>query len=848
MSQLEAPHALQFITNAFGDELLYEVNRNTFSRLGSNALYGHHFGTSLRAEDTLYLVTGTDSGLLPRWLLQEDLPPGSRYVFVELPELLDAITTQLPDLAKQDRIALVTPDQWSSLSQAFRFQNYAYLDQVRVIHSLGALDAHLPQYHELRYKVEQEVEQFTRSIKLSLGNHAFIRRQIENVADNLVPANALGRDFEGRTAVLLGGGPSLDDILPWVMANRDRLVVITVSRIARQLLTQGLQPDMVASVDPHPVSFDVSKEMLRFGENCLLIHAYHVSPLLLAQWRGHAVYSGARYPWETARNPDNLPTVGPTVSNTALASLVDMGFSQIVLGGVDLCFSREGHTHASGSNERKAGVSLGKVGLQVETNGGWLADTDHAFKLAVSNMGAQAKAAADRGCHIVNPALHAARMPSVEYAPLDQIELPDQPLRFTDYIASHLPSLDLDTRRSALREVKQELARANGRIRAIVTLTKDALACNRGLFGRSKKDADFKYKKRMDKIERKLDRDYKDLTPLVKTYGVSQFLRLSRPDREREWSDEELERFGEQYYHAYQTSAEQLLALIEAAQQRTDSRLAELDAHPAVQALVDQWQADQTPGRLRVWQAINPQAAAAVTDDATAATLQSLDEAFEAILDNQDTRQARQAKEAHGLGLEPVRSKLRVLFDTHDIGELNRLSEQLAGMDEQEAAELQALALGYLAELRDDPDAALGYFNAILEQAADKLASDGEAPQNPRLEDALRRMSYITLTGNDQQNALMVLDVLSAISPSYEPQYADLLRMTGNTAEAVSVYTDYMAKVPHDLGTLLKLGKLYQDIGQTESASWVYRHILEKDPSNSTASHLLDNLGKQITP
>ena len=68
MSQPDAPQAMQFITNGFGDELLYEVNRNTFNRLGANALYAQQYGKSLRQEDTLYVVVGTDSGLLPRWL------------------------------------------------------------------------------------------------------------------------------------------------------------------------------------------------------------------------------------------------------------------------------------------------------------------------------------------------------------------------------------------------------------------------------------------------------------------------------------------------------------------------------------------------------------------------------------------------------------------------------------------------------------------------------------------------------------------------------------------------------------------------------------------------------------
>jgi len=837
---------MQFITNSFGDESLYEVNRNTFNRLGASALYAQQYGQSLRREDTLYVVVGTDSGLLPRWLLKEDLAAGSRYIFVELPSLIDSVRAQLPELANIERVTLVTPDEWTALAQEFRFQDYAYIDRMKVEHSIGALDAYVGEYHALRHAVDQEVERFNRGIQLSMGNQAFMRRQIENLAENLVTAKHLLNSCAGQTAVLIGGGPSLDELLPWIKANRDRLTVIAVSRVARQLLAADLQPDIVASVDPHAISFDVSKEMLRFNDDCLLVNAFHITPLLLAQWPGRAVYRGKHYPWHSKLNEDNLATVGPTVANTALATAVEMGFSQLILAGVDLCFSREGYTHASGSNERKAGTSLGNVGLQVETNGGWRADTTHAFRDAVVSMGAQAEQAKTQGCRIINPAITAAKIPGVDYQPLQDIELPTQAPRLAETLDERLPAVDRSFRDKALKEIGAELARVNGRLRTIIQLSEDALDCNRRLFGRDGKQADFKFKKRMDKIERRLDRDFKDLTPLIKNFGAKLFLRLSRPDRDREWTDEDLERFGDAYYTAYRDSAKSLLDLIEAAQTRTRSRTEELAEHPDFDLLVEQWQADATPGRGRLLARLRPVDDGQL-DPQDREQLARLDGEFETLLNEQDTRQARQAGKLHALGLDPVRSKLRVLFDMQDGEELSRLAEQLAGMPEAEAAELHALAQGYLAEINNDPGAALGHYNSILDRAADKLSADGEAPQNPRLEDALRRMSFITLTSHDEQNALMVMDVLSAISPAYEPQYADLLRMTGNTVEAINIYTDYMEKVPHDLGTLLKLGKLYQDIGQAESAGWVYRHILEKDPGNSGASQLLDSLGEQVT-
>lgn len=843
MPHMAPPQRLQFITNSFGDELLYEVNRNTFSKVGASALYQNKFGKQLFQEDTLYLLVGTDSGLLPKWLMQHELPAGSRYVFIELPQLLRAIREKIPELGDHERVALATPETWGDLAREFRFQDYAYLNRIRVTHSFAATDAFVPEYHEMRYGVEQEVEAYNRNIQLSIGNHVFIRRHIENVADNLVPAIRLKDAFAGQTAVLLGGGPSLDDILPWVIDNRHRLVVIAVSRIARQLLAAGVEPDMVASVDPHPVSFDVSKEMLNFSERCVLVNAFHITPLLLSQWRGPAVYRGRHYPWETDANENNLPNAGPTVSNTALAMAVELGCSQIILGGVDLCFSREGYTHASGSNERKAGRSLGSVGVRVETNDGAMADTDHAFLQAVSSMAEQAQAAQAKGIQLINPAPAAAKIGGIQHVPLAEISLSDAPLDTAAMIAERLPPRDRDVRRKSLHAVKQELAAANGRIRAVIHLVHDALECNRRLFGRDGKQADFRHKKRMDKIERKLDLRHRKLTNLIKDFGAGLFLRLARPDREREWTDEELERFGIGYYQAYEASAKALLKLVETAQQRTDSRLQELDDAPDLVALFKQWQADQSHGRYRIVQ----DAGNVTPSDDQDHILSLAAQTFEDILGQQDTAQARRIKQVMGLSLAPVRSKLLVLLDRKDTVELSRLAEQLHDHEDEDARDLHALAQGYLAEIQGDATAALGHYQSLLDRAADKFAQGMDKAQSDRLEDALRRMSHITLHQNNPESALMVLDVLSAISPMYEPQYAELLRMTGNVEQAVTVYTDYVQKVPGDFVNMLKLGKLYQDIGQFDSASWIYRHVLEHDGDNTTAKQLLNGLEEKAT-
>jgi tetratricopeptide (TPR) repeat protein len=189
-----------------------------------------------------------------------------------------------------------------------------------------------------------------------------------------------------------------------------------------------------------------------------------------------------------------------------------------------------------------------------------------------------------------------------------------------------------------------------------------------------------------------------------------------------------------------------------------------------------------------------------------------------------------------------VRTKLLYLFDRRDTEELTRLVRFLVDEPDDAAPDLRQLALGYLAEIEGRPTDALGHYQQVVDRAAGSMGEEADAQENPRLEDALRRMSFLALQRGEAETAISVLDVLAALSPAYEPQYADALRLAGRLEDAVQVYTGYLERVPGDLVTMLKLGRLFHDAGIAESARWAYDYVLAKDPRNSDARQLRDQL------
>ena len=119
--------------------------------------------------------------------------------------------------------------------------------------------------------------------------------------------------------------------------------------------------------------------------------------------------------------------------------------------------------------------------------------------------------------------------------------------------------------------------------------------------------------------------------------------------------------------------------------------------------------------------------------------------------------------------------------------------------------------------------------------------SDNETP-NPRLEDALRRMVVIALAEEWHDKALLIMETLAGLSPAYQPQFAEMLRLSGNLDAAIAVYSAYVSRVPGDHITLLRLGKLYHNMGSLDAAKTAYTYILEQDPDNKAARSLLDEI------
>jgi hypothetical protein len=816
----------QFITNQFGDRFLYSVNRHCFDHAGSDAVYRSRWRESLFKENTLYIVAGSDSGVLINYIQKKGLPKGSRYLIVELAQYVEMFESLIDQDSSENRIFICSPDHWLEVARKHSFAEYAYLDSIEIIRSLAVEDANLSEYRTLWRELDQSTQQILWTFQIERGNSTFYTRQLENVCENRRSAYCLRGLFKNKTAVLLAGGPSLDDILPWVVENRDNLVVVAVSRISRRLQQLDFHPDFVVTVDPHPCSFDVSKHMLRFHEHAVLVDAFHATPLLLGQWAGPSLYLDNRYPWKT--EAETIKGVGPTVSNSAINFIIALGCSHIVLAGLDLCFSQEGFSHAKGSDERKAGAFLAYADQTITTNSGNTAETDNAFFTAIKSIESQAKYATEQGCKLINPSPNAAKMQYVDFVPLESITLNALAKPAIDTIRDALPKEDAAARLSAYQQAAKEFDKADYTFNKIKQLAKQALEHNDGLFGRNGKKADFKHKLKMDKIEKQLNDKYKESASLCKLFGMKEFIKTFSTTEAENWSDEEIETKGRVYYEAYISGANALLGLIKTGKNRISARIEEEKDSPDFEVLFKQWQSDHQPGRAKVWQVFHQEALTNLPEH-THKKLIEFTANLDAEIDNVEhahIKKINQYASLHG-----VTGKALEFFKNQDIQGLKRLLSGLATRNGPEVDILQNLVDGYYAELNSEFDNAVAHYQSVV--------IDEPNTSNPALENALSRLTYLALDHHDFDNAMAYLEALCGLSPAYMPQYAEILRMTNHLQRSIDVYTEYLSLAPDDVSAMMKLALLYKKIGAREGAQWLFEHIIEKDPNNVAAQDLL---------
>lgn len=147
-----------------------------------------------------------------------------------------------------------------------------------------------------------------------------------------------------RIAVV-GSGPSLENDIPWLKANRNKLIVFAVHSSVRVLRKHGIKPDFQVTLDtellPHLPKLQLDPEIP-------LICYYKIDPKAIEDFKT-VLMVPENGKANVVRFKRSITHTHPTSGNTALAVALFMQAPETYLLGLDMGFRAAEKSHAAGS-------------------------------------------------------------------------------------------------------------------------------------------------------------------------------------------------------------------------------------------------------------------------------------------------------------------------------------------------------------------------------------------------------------------------------------------------------------------------------------------------------------------
>ena len=814
-----------FSISPFNEYYLPSVNRNMFEKIDSKTQYDKRFKTDFSLKDKLNIVVGMDSGLLVNYLLEQGVPDGSIFIFIELDAVINLLKIDIP-AALKEKLFVYSLEEFQQQFPSNVHGLYILKNAYKHHRSLAATSSHLPEYSILNTQVVKMLEAEHVEQKLNSSQKKYFEQQFKNVSENIYPASLLNGKFNDKSCLVIAGGPSLDDNIDWIKNNHSKLVIIAVSRIAGKLVKEGIIPHIIVSVDPYDFSFEVNRDMMQLAGKSLFVNSFHVSSRLLAQWQGKSLFMDNKYPWQITKT-DNITTMGPTVTNASVHLATKMGFSQILMTGVDLCFTDSGYTHTKGSVESKIGPNLGIMGEWVETYSGAKAETVVQLSLAMEALAAEAKN--NPQIEFINLSANAAKIEKIHHKNTNELLIESVDCSPRQLLES-IPDVDIPAKEKHILAAQQGFERFHHELLDIKKRTEAALMLNAEIQTNPKVSS--RNNQQIDAIDAKINKNYPNITKLIKTFGLAEFSAFLTTKKTDDWDASHMHQMTDNYYKAMIIVTQQLIAYTEETQQRLMHRQNELSASAKLSTLADFWRQEQQHGRVHIWLNNHPYWQENSTSHST---LEKKHRLIDELLSEYKEQLAITPKEyietvKESASMEKVFEKIIVLIRDDDHTGLQKMSNNLKKMakTDPEALRLYHLAFSHQLQLEKNDPEALSVLLALSE--------------NLRTEIELKQISLLALKLGNIEVAEQALSQVSKFCDDYMPQHAHILKIQGKYQQSLDLYLDYLDKYPADVPVLLKLGIFMFEIEQLDSAKIAFQQVLQNDVNNVTALDFLTKL------
>ncbi|MCT4798784.1 motility associated factor glycosyltransferase family protein [Exiguobacterium profundum] len=330
----------------------------------------------------------------------------------------------LPSNIKSDSVLsfLDSQDDYKTLLQS-KFQSFIGLKTEVIKHPLYEDTKTLLELLKLvrNYLSESRIDLTTRKVyteswyQESFQNASYLNRH----SDRLFNIDCLKHKYKGSHALMIAGGPSLEDAIPYLKKAQCAYYIIAIGQTVKVLLENEIRPDFVISIDAGEANAHFFNDI---EIDVPLVYSLQVNHQIPQRAKGLLVpYADAKVTQDLLPYTKTVFSTYPTVALAAVAFANYLDFDSIGLIGQDLAL-REGEYYSASVKQASSNDGqFTKTLYDVPLNNGEMGKTTPILFGFLTSYQALIKSQLGLKEKLVNYAEKGARIEGVSYQSLERL-------------------------------------------------------------------------------------------------------------------------------------------------------------------------------------------------------------------------------------------------------------------------------------------------------------------------------------------------------------------------------------------------------------------------------------------
>ena len=227
---------------------------------------------------------------------------------------------------------------------------YITRDKVEVVYLKNYAIVKSQELLELSQKVFETCKSKTVDINtITRYTKDWLQNTLDNIGiinkSSIYKLSDLDDKFSGENALIIAAGPSLTENIQYIKDNRNKFVIFAVNKVIKTLIENGITPDFTVCVDAKNVektlqgldeSLSKMNCIMNLNSDSFILTKPFKKTFITFPDNDIVIKRLADY-----NNFIKTQELGGSATTTAFVSAVRMGFSKIILTGVDLAFKGE---------------------------------------------------------------------------------------------------------------------------------------------------------------------------------------------------------------------------------------------------------------------------------------------------------------------------------------------------------------------------------------------------------------------------------------------------------------------------------------------------------------------------